>query len=80
MVKIYGMDDEFGNVSFVDIELSERSKELIDKKVIELIQTITQQTQKIVQEHFSSIEKLAQTLLKKEVVYGDELSQIIETS
>jgi ATP-dependent metalloprotease FtsH len=79
MVKIYGMDDEFGNVSFVDVELSERSKELIDKKVIELIQTITQQTQKIVQEHFSSIEKLAQTLLKKEVVYGDELSQIIES-
>jgi len=78
MIKTYGMDNEFENLSLDDVELSEKTKELIDMKVVKLVDTLTKQTQELVREHFNAIEKVAKELIKKEVLYGDELVELLQ--
>ena len=73
MVTYYGMSDKVGNVSFYDSTgsrgydltkpYSEKTAELIDKEVKELIDMIHGRTKKILQDNYDGFTRLAELLL-----------------
>lgn len=83
MVAYYGLSDKVGNLSFYDSTgqyessfqkpYSEATAQLIDQEVKKLVQNAYERTKKILIEHQSELEELAEMLLKKEVVYKDDL-------
>ena len=86
MVTYYGMSDEVGNLSFYDSTgsrgydltkpYSEKTAELIDKEVKELIKTIHERTRMILTENRDGFMQLAALLLEKEVIFADDLERI----
>ena len=86
MVTYYGMSDEIGTVSYYDstgsrgFELgkpySEKTAELIDKEVKELVQFIHDKTETLLKENFEGFSQLATILLEKEVIFADDLERI----
>ncbi len=86
MVTYYGMSEKVGTVSFYDstgsrgYELSkpysEKTAELIDKEVKDLIQDIHDRTLRILTDNRAGFEKLAELLLEKEVIFSDGLEKI----
>ena len=86
MVTYYGMSDEIGTVSYYDstgsrgFELgkpySEKTAELIDKEVKELVERIHYKTETLLKENFEGFSQLAALLLEKEVIFADDLERI----
>ena len=86
MVTFYGMSDKIGNLSYYDstgsrgFELgkpySEKTAELIDKEVKELIEMIHNRTENLLKENFEGFSALAAILLEKEVIFADDLERI----
>ena len=86
MVTYYGMSDKLGNISYYDstgsrgFELgkpySEKTAELIDKEVKELIQKIHDKSEKILKDNMDGFLELASLLLEKEVIFADDLERI----
>ena len=86
MVTYYGMSDKIGNISFYDstgargYELtrpySEKTAELIDKEVKELIQSIHDRTKSIIEDNLDRFMQLAAILLEKEVIFADDMERI----
>ncbi len=86
MVTYYGMSDEVGNISYYDSTgaraydfgkpYSEKTAELIDKEVKDLVQTIHDRTENILKENFEGFSQLAAILLEKEVIFADDLERI----
>ena len=86
MVTYYGMSDEIGTVSYYDstgsrgFELgkpySEKTAELIDKEVKELVERIHNKTERLLKENFEGFSQLAAILLEKEVIFADDLERI----
>ena len=86
MVTYYGMSDEVGNLSFYDSTgsrgydltkpYSEKTAELIDKEVKELINMIHERTRMILTENRDGFMQLAALLLEKEVIFADDLERI----
>ena len=86
MVTYYGMSPRIGNLSFYDSTgaraydltrpYSEKTAELIDKEVKELIEMIHDKTLKILTDNREGFEKLAALLLEKEVIFADDLEAI----
>ena len=86
MVTYYGMSDEVGNISYYDSTgaraydlgkpYSEKTAELIDKEVKDLIQSIHDRTENILKENFDGFSQLAAILLEKEVIFADDLERI----
>ena len=86
MVTYYGMSDKVGNVSYYDSTgsraydlnkpYSEKTAELIDGEVKELIQMIHDRTETILRENFDGFNQLAAILLEKEVIFADDLERI----
>ncbi len=87
MVAYYGLDSELGPISFYDSTgrneqmfgkpYSEHMAEQIDKEVQDLINTSYERTKRILKEHREELEKLAQLLLKQEVVEKEDLIGIL---
>ncbi|WP_272022970.1 ATP-dependent zinc metalloprotease FtsH [Olleya namhaensis] len=87
MVAYYGLDKTIGPLSFYDSTgqnesvfkkpYSENMAKLIDKEVQNLILKAYQRTLDLLVMHKSELEKLAQLLLKKEVVEKDDLELIL---
>ncbi|MBB3700362.1 ATP-dependent zinc metalloprotease FtsH [Flammeovirga yaeyamensis] len=85
MVSIYGMNEEIGHLSFYDPNRSEFSSrpysealaEKIDEEVKKLIEGAYQRTLELLREHGDALEKLAQQLLEKEVLYQSDLVKLI---
>ena len=87
MVTYYGMSDKVGTVSFYDstgsrgFELgkpySEKTAELIDSEVKDLIRTIHDRTRAILDEHKDGFLAIAALLLEKEVIFADDLERIL---
>jgi len=87
MVAYYGLDKEIGPISFYDSTgenerlfgkpYSENMAQLIDKEVQDLIVTAYERTKNLLIKHKEELEKLAQLLLKKEVVYEKDLERIL---
>ena len=86
MIMYYGMSDKVGNLSFYDSTgsrgydltkpYSERTAELIDKEVKELVEMIHDRTEKILKDNFDGFTRLAEILLEKEVIFADDLEKI----
>ncbi len=86
MVTYYGMSDQVGNISYYDSTgaraydfgkpYSEKTAELIDKEVKDLVQTIHDRTENILKENFEGFSQLAAILLEKEVIFADDLERI----
>lgn len=86
MVTYYGMSGKLGNISYYDstggrgFELtrpySEKTAELIDSEVKELIRDIHDRTEQILKDNWAGFTELASLLLDKEVIFADDLERI----
>ena len=86
MVTYYGMSDKVGTVSYYDSTgsraydlnrpYSEKTAELIDSEVKELIKQIHDKTEALLRENFEGFSQLAAILLEKEVIFADDLERI----
>ena len=86
LVTYYGMSEKIGPLSFYDSTgargydltkpYSEKTAELIDKEVKELIEVIHERTKKILNDNFEGFSALASLLLEKEVIFAEDLERI----
>ena len=85
MVTVYGMNDKVGNVSFYDPNneqsftkpYSEETAKMIDDEVRALIDKAYQRTKRLLTDKLPQVKLLAEELLKKEVLYKDDLERLI---
>jgi cell division protease FtsH len=85
MVSIYGMNEAVGNVSFHDPQneynfnkpYSEKTSELIDVEVRKLIGDVYIKTKQLLLDKQDGLEKLAQKLLEKEILFQADLEEIL---
>lgn len=90
MVSIYGLSDKVGNISYYDSSgqsdysfskpYSEKTAQLIDEEVKNLIETSYIRTKKILEENKDKLITLAEKLLEKEVIFRDDLEDIFGKS
>ena len=86
MVTYYGMSEKVGNISYYDSNgaraydltrpYSEKTAELIDKEVKELVEMIHDRTERLLKDNFDGFRQLAELLLEKEVIFADDLERI----
>lgn len=86
MVTMYGMNDKIGNISFYDSKqseyaftkpYSEATAEAIDREVRQLVDTAYQHVKQLLLEKKEELEKIAQELLKKEILFQSDLEVLI---
>lgn len=85
MVTIYGMNSTIGNVSFHDPQneynfnkpYSEKTSEMIDHEVRTLIANVYERTKQLLTEKREGLEKLAQKLIEKEILFQTDLEEIL---
>jgi cell division protease FtsH len=85
MTKIYGMNGNVGNVSFYDPQgeyqfnkpYSDTTAEMIDNEVRKLVDDVYQKTKVLLNEKREGLEKIAQKLLEKEVLFQSDLEEIL---
>ncbi|MFT4659817.1 MAG: ATP-dependent metalloprotease FtsH [Patiriisocius sp.] len=86
MVTVYGMDDTIGNISYYDSSgqsdytftkpYSDKTAELIDQRVRELIEGAYDRAKKILSENKDKLTALAHKLVEKEVIFKEDLEHI----
>ncbi|MCY2688048.1 ATP-dependent zinc metalloprotease FtsH [Salinimicrobium sp. TH3] len=86
MVTVYGLNDKVGNLTYHDSSgqseynftkpYSEKTSELIDKEISNLIEEQYQRAIKLLEENKDKLTKLAEILLEKEVIFKDNLEEI----
>jgi len=86
MVVYFGLNKKIGNISFYDSSgqteyafqkpYSEKTAEVIDKEISLLIESAYEKAKKILTENKTSLEKLANVLLDKEVIFKEDLEEI----
>lgn len=86
MVTIYGLNDKIGNLTYYDSSgqseysftkpYSEKTAEMIDKEISNLIESQYQRAIKILEENKDKLIELANVLLEKEVIFKDNLEAI----
>lgn len=86
MVSVYGMNDKVGNVSFFDPQqgeynftkpYSDETAKMIDQEVRKLIDEAYERTKKLLTEKKPQVEKLAEALLDKEVLFQSDVEALI---
>jgi cell division protease FtsH len=86
MVSVYGLNDKIGNISFYDSSgqseysfnkpYSEKTAEVIDQEVKSIIDGAYVRTLKILRENREHLNKLAELLLDKEVIFKEDMEAI----
>ena len=86
MVTVYGLSDKVGNLTYYDSSgeneygfskpYSERTAELIDKEISNIIETQYERALKLLEDNKDKLTELAEVLLKKEVIFKDNLEEI----
>ncbi|MBT7895506.1 MAG: peptidase M41, partial [Flavobacteriales bacterium] len=85
MVSIYGLSDKVGNISYYDSSgqnsgftkpYSEERAKLIDEEVSSLIENQFKRALKILKDNKEKVCQLAEALLKKEVIFKNDLEKI----
>lgn len=85
MVTVYGMNEKVGRVSFYDPQqdqsftkpYSEETSRLIDEEVRKLIDAAYERTKQLLTEKKAEVEKLAEALLDKEVLFQSDVETLI---
>ncbi|QES90615.1 ATP-dependent zinc metalloprotease FtsH [Rhizosphaericola mali] len=85
MITVYGMNPKIGNISYYDPQqdssftkpYSEETGKLIDEEVRNTIQKTYERTLELLTEHKEDVEKLAQALLKNEVLFKSDVETLI---
>ncbi|MVN90943.1 ATP-dependent zinc metalloprotease FtsH [Mucilaginibacter aquatilis] len=85
MVKIYGMNSKVGNLSFYDPQgeyqfnkpYSDTTAELIDAEVRQMVDDVYQRTKNLLTEKRDGLELLAAKLLEKEVLFQQDLVELL---
>lgn len=87
MVQYYGMSEKIGNVSFYDstgsrgYELSkpysEKTAEVMDQEVKDLVNSVHEQTEKLLLDHKEGFVQVAELLLEKEVIFAEDIENIL---
>jgi ATP-dependent metalloprotease FtsH len=86
MVTVYGLNDKVGNLTYYDSSgqseynfskpYSEKTAELIDKEISNLIETQYNRAVDLLETHKEKLTELANVLLDKEVIFKDNLEVI----
>jgi ATP-dependent metalloprotease FtsH len=86
MVAFYGLNAKIGNISFYDSTgqqeysfnkpFSEKTAEVIDQEISKLVEEGYQRAKKILLENRDKLDQLANQLLKKEVIFREDLETI----
>ncbi len=86
MVTIYGLNDKLGNLTYYDSSgqseynftkpYSEKTAEMIDKEISNLIESQYQRAIELLKKHKDKLIELANVLLEKEVIFKDNLESI----
>ena len=86
MVTIYGLNDKLGNVTYYDSSgqseynfskpYSEETAQVIDQEIAALIEGQYQRAITILEENKDKLNKLADILIEKEVIFKDDLENI----
>ncbi|MGN0202604.1 MAG: ATP-dependent zinc metalloprotease FtsH [Candidatus Cryptobacteroides sp.] len=87
MIKYYGMSEKVGELSYYDstgsrgYELSnpysEKTAELIDQEVKDLVAFIHQRTTELIKDNREGFESMAKLLLEKEVIFAEDIEKIL---
>src|SRR6187200_1718469 len=85
MVTVYGMNEKVGRVSFYDPQqensftkpYSEETSKLIDEEVRKLLEVAYERTKDLLREKRADVEKLAEALLDKEVLFQSDVEKLI---
>jgi cell division protease FtsH len=85
MVTVYGMNDKVGNISFYDPQqenafikpYSDETARMIDEEVRKLIDEAYDKTKALLREKKGDVEKLANALLEKEVLFQSDVEVLI---
>jgi cell division protease FtsH len=85
MVSMYGMNNVIGNISFYDPQndqnfskpYSEETGKLIDEEVRKLVEETYNRVKQLLSEKIDSVKIIAEELLKKEVLFKDDLERLI---
>ncbi|MDX1585793.1 MAG: AAA family ATPase, partial [Balneolaceae bacterium] len=88
MVAEYGMSEEIGYLSLKDSQnpensygfnkkYSQRTSERIDDAVSKIVQKNYERTKKLLMDHKEELEKMAKTLLEKEVLDHNDLRELL---
>jgi len=86
MVSIYGMNDKVGNISFYDPQqgeynftkpYSDETAKMIDQEVRKLIDGAYERTKQLLTEKKAQVEKLAEALLEREVLFQSDVETLI---
>jgi AFG3 family protein len=86
MVTYYGLSKKIGNVSFYDSTgqqefafnkpFSEKTSEIIDKEISDLVEKAYLKAVSLLKEHQKGLSVLAEKLLEKEVIFGEDLEAV----
>ena len=86
MVTYYGLDEKIGNLSYYDSSpereysfgkpYSEKTAELIDTRVHDLIEEIYVQAKQILLDNREKLDKLAKILIDREVIFREDVEEI----
>lgn len=86
MVAIYGLNDKIGNITYYDSSgqewqfnkpYSEKTAEIIDQEIKKLVDRQYQRALDILRKHKDKLIKLAERLMKKEVIFREDLEEIL---
>ncbi len=87
MVSVYGLNDELGNITYHDSSgqseynftkpYSEETAKIIDKEISTIIENQYKRALKLLKSSKSKLIKLANRLLEKEVIFKDDLENIL---
>lgn len=86
MVTVYGMNAKIGNLSFYDSKqsdysftkpYSESTAQTIDEEVRKIIDEAYERTKQLLSDKRDKLEKIAQKLLEKEIIFQSDLEDLI---
>lgn len=85
MVSMYGMNSSVGNISFYDPQnensfskpYSEETGKMIDNEVRKLVDEAYQKVKLLLSEKIDTVKMIAEELLKKEVLFKDDMERLL---
>ncbi|WP_418222886.1 ATP-dependent zinc metalloprotease FtsH [Clostridium isatidis] len=88
IVTLYGMTEKFDMMALESVqnryldgravrECSEQTSTMIDEEVLKIIKTCHENTKKLLEENRDLLDKIAEYLLEKETIFGDEFMDFV---